>query len=85
MEAFSMHGQAQIWWGSKGRELTTSGEVITRDMFFKKMQNNYIPTIVKDRKAFIFYNLVQGIMTVIDYESKFEMHQTPYRRNVEWL
>lgn len=68
---FSMHGQAQVWWESE-RELTTSRGVLTQDMFLNEMQNKYVSSIVKDGKAAKFANLVQGSITVTEYDTRFE-------------
>lgn len=67
-----MHGQAQIWRESKERDLATLCVIIAWVMFLKEMQNQYIPSVVKDRKATEFANLVQGSMMVTKYDTKFE-------------
>lgn len=48
------------------------GEVITWDMFLEELQYKYISQVVKNRKAAEFTNLVQGSMTVIEYDMMFE-------------
>lgn len=64
LAAFSIVGQAQMWWESKERELTASGKVITWESFLQEMQVKFIPAVVKDRKVVEFTNLVQGAMLV---------------------
>lgn len=39
----------------------------------EEMQNKYISTVVRDRKTSEFSNLVQGFMTVTEYDAKFEV------------
>lgn len=72
LAAFSIVGQAQMWWESKERELTASEKVIMWESFLQEMQVKFIPAVVKDRKVVEFTNLVQGAMLVITYETKFE-------------
>lgn len=72
MVAFSMFGQAQVWWESKERELTVAIKAITWELFLQEMQDKYVLSVIKDRKAVEFTNLVQGAMIVTEYETKFE-------------
>lgn len=41
-------------------------------MFVEEKQNKYISTVVKDRKASKFSNLVQSFMLVTEYDIKFK-------------
>lgn len=69
LTAFSMHGQGQIWWESKKRELTTPNEVFSWDVFIEEMQNKYISTVVKDKKkvqnSLIWYKALCRLLSMI--------------------
>lgn len=41
-------------------------------MFLNELQNKYVSSVVKDKKAIEFTNLVQGSMTITEYDTKFE-------------
>lgn len=67
-----MHGQAQVWWESNEREVMAPWEIITWDMFLEELENKCISSVVKDKRAIEFTNLVQGSMTIIEYDTEFE-------------
>lgn len=72
LAVFQWTPKTQIWWKSKERELAPPGEVITWDMFMEEIRNKYISIMVMDRKASKFSSLVQGSMTITEFDTKFE-------------
>jgi hypothetical protein len=63
-------GSASYWWESVERKLAGSTP-ITWDVLKKEFENYYLPQSFRDVKMIEFTRLMQGNMSVADYESKF--------------
>jgi hypothetical protein len=63
-------GSASYWWESVERRLAGT-TLVTWEVMVKEFEEYYLPQSFKDAKMIEFTRLVQGGMTVADYETKF--------------
>lgn len=71
LASFSLEGKVQLWWEAKEALFWIRRQPVTWDIFKAKLSKQYIPKAVTNQKVVEFYNLVQGNMTVAQYETKF--------------
>lgn len=71
LATFSLTGEVQIWWEAKERVYWNRRQHVTSESFKKEMKKQYIPHATRDKKVAEFHNLVQGEMTIVQYENKF--------------
>jgi len=58
---------ARRWW----QNLKETSVTITWAIFVERFKDRYFSQYIKDQKRKEFFNLFQGIMSVVEYESKF--------------
>ena len=73
MATYMLQGQAEYWWGSTKVLLTAQHPVISWDAFSTAFRKQYVPLAAQQKLRMDFLSLVQGNMTVDEYESKFTM------------
>lgn len=57
---FSLQGDAHILWKSIERIYATNDHQLNRTVFLDKVDQNYIPKVVRDKKVSRFIHLIQG-------------------------
>lgn len=57
---FSLQGDAHIWWKSIERIYATNDHQLNRTVFLDKVDQNYIPKVVRDKKVSEFIHFIQG-------------------------
>ncbi|XP_024025359.1 uncharacterized protein LOC112092721 [Morus notabilis] len=66
---YKMEGQASNWWKQVRRRLNVTG--MTWEQFKVLFNEQYFPQSYRDEKAIEFMSLLQGDMSVSEYEAKF--------------
>ena len=69
LATFQLEGEAKVWWiwAKTSRDL----EAMTWAEFYELFMGKYFPATARHEKAQEFQKLKQGVMTVIEYVSKF--------------
>ncbi|MGV7959483.1 hypothetical protein PJP14_29725, partial [Mycobacterium kansasii] len=67
---FLLQGEAQYWWASVARSVVADFEWTWED-FIDRFDRKFFPEHVRQQRALEFETLVQGDMTVSQYEARF--------------
>ena len=67
---FMLQDHAYIWWKATVRTIFEDHEVNWGE-FIKALKDKFIPEHVRDQKEEEFMNLIQGPLSVAEYEAKF--------------
>lgn len=68
---YMLEGEAEHWWRTARIAHERDGTAITWEQFLRAFDRQYYSDSVRDRKEDEFNKLVQGRMTVAEYEAKF--------------
>ena len=68
---FQLEGPARAWWRIVQRKWEQEGKPSTWNAFLEEFKNKFIPQVVRDRNEKSFLNLIQGSLTVTQYEVQF--------------
>ncbi|KAL3830474.1 hypothetical protein ACJIZ3_019276 [Penstemon smallii] len=69
--SFKLEGDAHNWWRIVEHKWTRDETPHTWASFLKEFNSKFIPQVVKDQRERDFMNLIQGTMTVAEYEAQF--------------
>ncbi|KAJ8619853.1 hypothetical protein MRB53_028382 [Persea americana] len=71
LATYKIKGTAEHWWEFEEEALRKTETEITWEVFKDTFNKKYIPKHIRAQKAQEFANLIQGNMTVAEYEAKF--------------
>jgi hypothetical protein len=68
---FDLRDSALNWWGNLERQLYLTPDTVSWDIFEERFQRKYFPTYYEEQQVGEFHALVQGNMTVEEYDISF--------------
>ena len=68
---FQLRDSALNWWGNLERQLHLTPDTVSWELFEERFQRKYLPAYYEEQQVGAFHALVQGNMTVEEYEIRF--------------